>query len=267
MFAWGREASDNPAMAKRRTPPLFEVLSVPDRRTSGMGTPLRRGPVEMRMPPPSESVQGAGTRAAAPGTGQLSITRPTLFLIIAGVMLVIFGVLYVAYGWGKKEALGDRTRELEQTFPEAPAGALPPGGQANAVTPPVVVEPAPRPQPEPAADPLADPRKPGVNYLMVANLVWKDAERAVAFLSKNGVPAAAVPYAKGKSKVDPQQARDKNLPHLVFVLEGVPSDRFKASEAARTKLVNQVRLIGKKWQSEEKGPSDFGEPYWSKYAD
>jgi hypothetical protein len=52
---------------------------------------------------------------------------------------------------------------------------------------------------------------------------------------------------------------------LVFALEAIPSDQYRTTERKRQELVEKVRRIGKKWQSEEKGPSDFGEPGWAKF--
>src|SRR5207245_8227784 len=68
------------------------------------------------------------------------------------------------------------------------------------------------------SNPMADPRKPGNNYLHIVILPWKDAEKAVAYLNKSGVPSFAVPDKK-LGPIDPAEARAKNRNHLVFALD------------------------------------------------
>jgi hypothetical protein len=130
----------------------------------------------------------------------------------------------------------------------------PPAGTSNADGTPEKIEPK-------ALD--VDPRKPGFNYLEIVRLTWNDAEEAVNFLRANKVNAVAVPVRK----VDPAEARAKNLPHLVLVADGVPSDRFRVTAAERAALVERIRALGQKFQREERGASDFAEPGWARFKD
>lgn len=260
----------------RRTPPLFEVLGGPGTRYSQPGvsaTPGRREPVQV-------NVNGSAAEGARAGTPQppahssagRSRPRGALYVGIAAAIALLFGVWYVAFGMGRDTARRELAPHLDQPGAGETAAGVPSGGSpspfgpssaSGAVpqtpaatpqgTPPPIV-----PQDEPLVAVGVDPRQPGVNYLHIVTLTWKDAEQAAAYLTKNGVNAGAAPA----KRVDPQQARDKNLPHLVFALEGVPSDRFKESAARRADLVEKVRQIGKRWQREEHGASDFGEPGW-----
>lgn len=254
-------------MGKRRQPPLFEVLGGTERHAT-TSKPL---PVQVRLPQTPKPAAAAPSAAAQP-KGKIVLNPAAVMLILAGVLLLGFTVWYMAFRMGEHSARGDKAKELEATFPPAPVSpgpiapgpGVPDGGNASAGSNGATLSGGDQP-PAPAADDLTDPRVPGVNYLHIDTLVWRDAERAVAFLAKGGIPAKAVPKTKGKDKVDPKQARDKNLPHVIFALEGVQPGQYKTSEARRSELVEKVRRLGKRWQAEEKGPSDFGSPYWVKF--
>ena len=107
-----------------------------------------------------------------------------------------------------------------------------------------------------------DPRQTGLNYLQLCTLTFRDADAAAQYLGRNGVRAILVPVRKG---IDTAAARDKNELFRVFVADGVPSERFKATEKEREELVSKVERIGKRWQREERGPSDFSRPGWVKF--
>jgi hypothetical protein len=253
-------------MSKRRTPPLFEVLSGPDHRpgfprsSSVLGG---RGPVRVEAPQPAQPVQGgADQQAVVPPARAVRISLATA-CIGAGILVALFfGGWALVYQLGAKQKESDLAPYLESkaTPPSQAAAPIPapaiyqgdatPAASAPANVPPEVSDPT-----------LIDPRKPGVNYLHIATLAWKDAHRAVVYLNEHGVAAAAAPA----KPVDPLEARAKNLPHVVFAIDGVPSDQYRASAAKRQALEERVRSIGKRWQREEHGPSDFGQPGWSKF--
>jgi hypothetical protein len=253
-------------MSKRRTPPLFEVLSGPDRRSGAAGPTVRagRGPVRVEVPQPQH------TDAAGTLPGQKTFRVPlSVMCIAAGVLLALFfGGWAIVYQLGARQKETDLAQYLDtRNAPPTPAGTA----AATPMPPPAMyhAEATPGIDPGPAAPPatgtdeaaFADPRKPGMNYLHIATMSWKDAEKAVAYLNKNGIAAAAAPA----KPVDPSEARAKNLPHIVFAVDGVASDQFKATAARRQSLEERVRSLGKRWQREEHGPSDFGQPGWSKY--
>jgi hypothetical protein len=221
-----------------------------------------RLPIEVRLP----SAQGSDAASDASGSRwENKRVIGVVAMVAAGVLVVVFGLWFVAYQLGQRE---QRARQRDQmntyldTVAPAPTTVIPsmPGPTPGvSVVPDGTSDIANQP-----GAPAADPRKSGNNYLHIVTLSWKDAERAVGYLEKNGVPAAAVAAGAAKT-VDPSEARAKNLPHLVFALEAIPSDQYRATERKRQELVDRVKRIGKKWQSEEKGPSDFGEPGWAKF--
>lgn len=266
-------------MAKRRTPPLFEVLSSPGRTARG-GVGVVGGPpraVEVRLPSPNGTPNGAHKPAATPAHDP-GARRAfwTVVAICGGALILILAILYsIAYSKGNNDGQREIVNKLlpSATPPGAvihdpqvtgPSTVLPSGTeQSSGITPATTQKNPPLDSAQADTPPSGDPRKPGFNYLNVVVLNWKDAEKAAQYLTKNGVPAAAVAH-KG---IDPAAARAKNLPLLVVVLDGVPSDQFSATKQRRADLIEKVRRLGKKWQSDERGPSDFGEPFWAAFKE
>lgn len=272
-------------MAKaRRTPPLFEVLSGQDRRTppgaSGKPVAAPARPVEVRVPSSGASSNGTyepkidtgGARLDRANDRPSSPTRwlsPAVWILIAVCLSAVAATWYAAFRYGRDQA----ARELVPKESGVPKGADLGAGANTQPTGPLVPQPEQPTTPEPAVptptpadepDSAAlgeDPRQPGMNYLHIVTLTWRDAEQAVAYLNRNGVKAVAIPARK----VDPKGARDKNAPHLIFAAEAIPSDRFKASATQRNALIEKVKRIGQRFRKEEKGASDFAEPYWAAY--
>ncbi len=223
-------------------------------------------PVQVPSPLPTpEPTRPALSQRPPSATSGIRITPGMIWLGVAAFLVIVFTLWALAYKLGGQKKLDD-VKELlidpskPVTNPQLPLNAQggTSGNTPNNPQPPTV-------QSDPTPEPVTtDPRKPGNNYLHVVLLVAKEADRAVAYLTKSGVPAFAVPDKK-YGKIDPAEARAKNDTFLIFVLEPVPSDQFKASERKRTDLIEKVRQIGKKWQREEKGPSDFGEPSWARF--
>lgn len=249
---------------------MFEVLSGPDGRGGAPGGGVlgrRMEPIQVNLPRQDALPPGSGRGDVAHPARKAGVWNPVSIscLIAAGLMLVIAGVWYVAYTYGKKD---QTVKELDKYLQPDGGAAITPGTPLNPTIPsasgstPVPPMVAPPIAPEPV-NPLADPRKPGNNYLHIVTLSWHDAEKAVAFLGRNGVPAAAVPARK----VDPAEARAKNQPHLIFALEGVPSEQYSALARKRSDLEAKIRSIGKRWQKEERGPSDFGETIWALFKE
>lgn len=225
-------------------------------------------PVQVSAPPrePEPTWPPANFSAAATGTG-VRLTPAIISLAIAALLVLFFGVWFFAFRMGEQKKAEDVKQFLDPNkgaaSPNGPTNPLNPQGGAASGNASGGIS-TPNPEPEPALDPLADPRKSGNNYLHIVTLEAKEADRAVAYLAKNGVPAAVVP-AKRVGNVDLADARAKNLPLLVFALEPVASDQFTASKVKVQNLIEKVRQVGKKWQREEKGPSDFGEPSWARF--
>lgn len=91
-----------------------------------------------------------------------------------------------------------------------------------------------------------DPRQPGSNYLMVVRLPAESAFHAAAFLTANGVPAAALP---ARANLDPVQALENNADHVVVVLEGIPPGQFSQRAQWRDSLQNRVAEIGRRYKA------------------
>jgi hypothetical protein len=259
----------------RRTPPLFEVLGGADRRPGPTAAgPVVNRPVQVRIPPSNGSVNGTasispGERGAATRSRSSPqwFQRPVLWFGVTGALVLVAAAWYFAYHMGHDQAARDFVpKDLTNVTPNS-GTSVPPIAQTPPVEPPAVTpDPdvtAHKPDPKPETPEIpADPRKVGVNYLHIATLPYKDAEQAVAYLNKGGVKVTAVPA----KKVDPKQARDKNLPHLIFALEGVPSGKYSDMAKFRNELEKKVRDLGQKFQQKERGASDFAAPYWVSYT-
>lgn len=97
----------------------------------------------------------------------------------------------------------------------------------------------------------ADPRTAGMNYFVLARLPQDEAEKAAAYLSKNGVAAAVVPSDNPKFQ------------HVITTRGFVGSD-LNGPEASRLK--SEIRRIGRAFKAETKGPTDFADLYPRKHT-
>jgi hypothetical protein len=104
-----------------------------------------------------------------------------------------------------------------------------------------------------------DSRKAGFNYLEVVEMTWRDAEPAVRFLQAHGVRATAFPTERG---VDPAKLLPNNRVRVYVDQPFGSGEAFRASQVERNALVADVRRLGKRWQTEHRGASDFQEPFW-----
>ena len=85
------------------------------------------------------------------------------------------------------------------------------------------------------------------------------ADRAVTFLSENGVRAFAVPVAKTGSSAN-------NASYTLYALQGITREELRARAPIRTDLEEKVARLGKIWQKEHKGQTDFSKTYWDKFG-
>lgn len=187
-------------------------------------------------------------------------------MIALGVLIIVFAAIWaVAFQMGQKkrdneiaqwqQPDGDPTQTPgPEATPKPPApGPSKPEGSGTTPKKPDPAKPTP---PAPAAESGADPRVPGFNYLYLGTLTLKDAAAGVDFLKRNGVQAFYT--------VDRQKPGGNNPPCRIYASQGFPGGpRFKETEKERSELVRRVEELGKKWQREEKGASDFRQPYWT----
>jgi len=217
-------------------------------------------------PPSRTAERDLPQPAAAPEVeSQFRISSMTV-MIGLGILIVVIAVVWaVAFQMGEK----NRDRELGNLGgwkqPEGETGAAQPSGVPQAKTP---IAPAPKPEgsgnaarsnptPPPAApEPGTDPRVPGFNYLYLGSLTLKDANAAVDFLKRNGIQAFHV--------FDRQKPSGNNPPCRIYASQGFAGGAlFRETQKERDELVRRVEELGKKWQREEKGPSDFRQPLWA----
>lgn len=218
-------------------------------------------------------------------------------LVIAAVLLWVFGHAAgrSALSEDRAEALSDDAGRA--VLAEAPAGddpaavlgdpsdlpplevaepsrepVLEPDPTARVPTTPMFTRETPTPDPEPEPEAVAeieptrpaedagpvDSRQAGLNYLALGQLSdAAEAERTVAYLNANAVPAIAV------------EGRDRagNTQYRLFTLLGVPGQGFRSNPE---RLAHQQRVfeLGERWISEERGQLDFSrasQVQWTKY--
>jgi hypothetical protein len=194
---------------------------------------------------------------------KITLTASTLWIGLGASILfaiIVYSVVYkLAFGRGESSALRDLKGGAPITEPLRNDQSIP--VNPNLVSPPPKTSPLPGPA-TPAAPvvnaPNGDPRVAGFNYLTIASKMDKDtAERAVAFLSDNGVPAFAV--AKPGSAAN-------NGSYTVYALKGITREMLRARAPERTELEEKVARLGKTWQKEHKGQTDFSKTFWDKFG-
>lgn len=219
------------------------------------------------------------------GSGSFRGNRSTVILFLIATLIGLFAVtwslaFHLGHQKGQKSVLahsdatdaaaitGQVPSELPPTGSSAPATEPrpAPSGAGGAVrTPPATPEkskPAPT-LPLPAGMPPvvgADPRKPGFNYLEICQLTWRDAEPAVRFLQANGIRATAIPTESRSVDLSKPQPNNRFL--LIVDQPFASGEGFRNSQSERNALMAEVRRLGKKWQAEHRGASDFQDPMW-----
>lgn len=192
------------------------------------------------------------------------------------VLVVLVGVYAIGFQRGKSTAdTPILTGDLGGVSPTPPApirdpiagpGRLTPGEGPAPQGPGTVGGPQTEPvRPSSVAGQVlgTDPRQADTNYFELDVLPYRDAEEAVRFLTANGLPAAAVP----QRGVDVADARAKNRPCIVFLLEGIPSTLYRGPEGqqVRQRIEPEVRRLGQLWRTQHRGASTFAQAYWRKH--
>jgi hypothetical protein len=52
----------------------------------------------------------------------------------------------------------------------------------------------------------------------------------------------------------------------VYALQGVSREQMLAKTPEKTELEDRVKRLGKIWQKDHKGGTDFSQFYWAKYG-
>lgn len=268
-------------MPGRRSPPLFELLERQQARTE------RRRPARVEAPPPppeprrepEEHEEEIGTirRIGAAMIANGAVSLPLSYVYIALALIIMLGVMTwtVAYNAGVGAEKTRMVQDLSSPRPSVSdplavdrplAETVQPRRAPSTQREPARTQPPP---PEPAsgapgiltaAGPTPDPREPGLNYLhLVSGLSEQEAQRAVKFLSDNGLETLAAP-------LDPARASGNNPVRYELVLaKGFPGSEFSASKPERDRMVRDAKRLGERWQREMKGSTRFPSPQWTKH--
>jgi hypothetical protein len=292
-------------MAGRPGPALFELIRDPNTGTAAASRQqasavpvmaprpmIEAAPVaELPAPPPmpvvrpipdAERPRAWVTERDSGGPGvelgrSIPITTYAIGLAAAGLLgvLVVVGALSYKSGYrhgeadtlkafgltGQQQAVKDPLKT--QPIPVNPNLLPQPTGRAAAspAAPPSTAEKPSAPTPAPTIVPGTDPRVPGHNYYTLASKVDREsAERMVDFLSQNGVGAFAVPVAKGSGSANNPGS------FTVYALPGFTGEQMRARVPEKTDLEDRVHRLGKVWQKQHKGQTDFATAWWDKFG-
>ena len=270
-------------MAKRSTPPLFELLGQTDPRQDRpeppppRPAPRRAEPQRPARPEPARAEPEGDEREPWLLDSSKRVTIPLNLVLIGTAAIILVGVVGFSIAW----RLGNENRDAER------AAILDKLAPSNAVVDPLVedlpvnnglvgpgAEPAPPTRQRPQATGSGafivssgrvaeDPRRPGHNYLWIASTPAQidapEAARLIGFLHDNGVEALALPVDPGAGGTNNGRYYD------VFVLQGVPGAQFQASESLRLELERRIAELGRTWQREHRGTTDLRSGYWKKF--
>ncbi|MCC6677676.1 MAG: hypothetical protein IT436_11075 [Phycisphaerales bacterium] len=266
-------------MSGRPNRPLFELL-----RDSAREAPARPIPplkIDAPIPPRPVREDAAPARAAA-ARQYIPVSQNAIYIGIA-VGLVLLVITYAAgFTVGKNRAGADYRQRLSTQTPapgvseppiSAPGGPTSSNQPANRTQNPPAADPGRAPRPStpvmvPSADGrilssqgnlAADPRQPGLNYLSLAILNAQDTQAAIAFLSQNGLETIGVPL------VDPKASKGNNPPlYQLVAVQGITSAEYRDRAPARATLEEAVERLGRAWQKDFKGTSNFAKHGWAK---
>ena len=265
--------------------------SIPSRRSESSSGTLERGSSAIQVfprittPEPGAAPVTAPAETPAAGVDEAFPSRAGagIFMSYAGLgiaagaaVLMLIVVAVIAYRSGAEDEKNQLLAARDQSPPSSDnsgvRGSPERPSPTNTPERPASNPDAPSATPRntgPASPPLpvldADPRQIGWNYLTIATLFRQDATAAAQFLTDNGV-ACVVVAPEGKSPEDLLQDRRANW--LVVAREGIAPDQYKtpAAQARRSQLVGEVKKLGKRWKQDQKGSSDFADPYWNKFG-
>lgn len=210
--------------------------------------------------------------------GRVSLSYVALYGIVAGALLLAVACWSIGYrvGFGRGEDawVAQEAGGGDRTYPRDPlngGGAEKPAGRSEPEKPASGTDgaragegagPASRVQVLTARGAVdRDPRQEGFNYLELATLNLAQAEDAVAFLAGEGVEAIGVPEvdSRGGGANNPVRYR------LVSIEVAIPSEQFRVMRAQRLDHEGLIQRLGRVWQKDHKGASDFGSPLWKRY--
>jgi hypothetical protein len=105
-----------------------------------------------------------------------------------------------------------------------------------------------------------DPRPGGRNYFVIERLPSDDAEKAIKFLSDNGIECIGVPVDRTSG------GANNPLLYQVVSLAGLTREEFRSEAQARAAFEAEIKRLGEVWQKDHKGTSKFSKPQWVRYG-
>jgi hypothetical protein len=232
---------------------------------------------EFEEPPPREPLTAAHADHALSSSGKHRLF-PVLLIalaVAAGLIALVWSIAWRAGAESERVKMSQYQGEPEgpELGPRGAESKSPdrPDSDPKRSNKPESDRKSPQPE-KPASTPppglMLDPRIPGNNYLIVAKMPAKHAEKAVAFLSDNDVPVLAFPdkkIAEGSATASKEleKAVSDNALFFVIVAEGIPSgQRWRESEKKRLELQDKVVRLGLRFKRELKIPEDFSQSFW-----
>ncbi len=252
----------------RPGPALFELLR--DKTGSRSEAAARQAPASTPPPAAPAPAPRVSVQPAFDLKQRITVSMSSVWIGVGLAILVAIGtyslVYKTAYSHGERDATRDITKGgggINEPLHQQP-------GSPIALNPSLVTQSPPKQSPAnvPAAptgptpgSASGDPRVAGFNYLTIASKMDRDtAERAVTFLADNGVKAFAIPVVKTGS------GANNGPTYTLYALQGITRDELRARAPVRTDLEDRVARLGKIWQKEHKGQTDFSKTYWDKFG-
>jgi len=218
----------------------------------------------------------------------ITLSIPRFYTMIAVALVLIVGAWAGGYRIGYTDGKDEMSQFVRTDQPVispqgAPTGSSRPGtatnGPADRGSGPTTNQPTNQPTnravnqqsttitrtPDAIMTPTGfrpdDPRTPGMNYLMLATLPTGHAADAISFMRANGVTIIGVPQldSGGGSANNPSR-------YTLYSLGlAIPGNRWSAMSNQRAEHQQMIAELGKRWQREQQGGSDFSQPLWEKY--
>jgi hypothetical protein len=237
---------------------LFEVMRKAEARKSGA---LGRSLNPFKWMPKGDPQPGAAadhsilTSAGAWMTRPVMLRLPLMSWVVFGLIFIGLIAVAVSIGYQTGQKI---TVETEQSYDKAvgalaavkdqPAKPLLPasvtGVDASVALPP--------PKAETANGTVGDPRQGGLNYYRMTVLPAASKPellRAVEFLKKNGFDATLIPVNNGRS----------------LKLVALAGFAKPLSDPAAKKYESDLKALGRKWKTQEKGATDWKDMIPEKY--
>ncbi|MBI1368082.1 MAG: hypothetical protein GC162_05450 [Planctomycetes bacterium] len=244
--------------------PPFEIVNRPGAsKRRGMELPkwMRREEEPTQAAGPVRETSGGSGGGGMVGEAKRWWTKPVAFRLPQGTLVMLglgaLVLIIVAYligdRMGRRSISAFARNYQEQLKPlesirEAPPTRMIPSTITGAATD---SDGTPLPNLPGAGGVEDDPRQPGMNYFRLISLPANadEAQKAVAFLKANGVDAGAIPFNNGRSV-------------KLLALRGFENP---LSDPVARDFADRLKMLGRKWKSQEHGSSDWKDLYPEKY--